>query len=282
MNLRYWIKLDEKLVKNNMNNIFILFKNTAIADFKKFQMQRFFQKFFIAFIGLGFGTVSIVMFYDYKYMKISNPAEILEWWHSFLFQGTFATIFAFIGTNNICREYEKGMIKNIVLTGVGLSNYLFARLIVFFLVFSAIMMMTSIIDTGALFIYFGKIFDLRLTGKGLMITLLHLLQTLFLVMMFSSIFKKTIHAIAGLLLYYLVIEKITVKILLSMASFLNLSEWANVILKHTPLQVLDNLENAYEMNQYLINFSLFFVYLGIYGIIIWLNSRNTQLGLINK
>ncbi|MDH4261428.1 MAG: ABC transporter permease [Spirochaetia bacterium] len=265
-----------------MKYIYNILKETSLADFKKLQMQKFIITFVFIFIGIGLTTVTIIIFFDYKYSKIYNPSETLEVWHSALFQSIFTIAFAFAGSYNVCREYEKGMIKNIVLTGIPLQHYLFSRLIVFFGVFAAIMVLTYSIDAAALFIYFGHSFNINVTGKGMLLTLLHLMQTLFLVVMFSSIFKKTIYAIAGLLLYYMAIEKVIVKIIISMASYLNLSDWANAILQHTPLQVLDNLSNAFEMNQYLINFSLFTVYLCIYATIIWFSSRNTQLGLINK
>jgi len=264
-----------------MNYLYLSFMDIIKAEFEKLKMQKFVPVFLSIFMAAGLLATLGIVYFNERYGKISHPAETFAWWHSVLFQIIFTLCFVFVGTSHFCREFEKGMIKNIILTGISLPQYLFSRLMTFFGVLSAILLVTYTIDTALMLLYYGAQFDITVVGRGFFLTLLQLLQTLFLILLFSSLLKKTTTAIFLLLLYYMALEKIMVKLLISMTSYLNLSQWSTFILRHTPLQVLDNMETAVG-GDYMINLAVFVLYLAIYGIIIWVGSRETELALVEK
>jgi len=265
-----------------MNELFKKFQNTLVADYKKLTIQKYILTFLIIFIALGAIFSFAVMILDYKYDNFTDPTSTFSTIHTFLLQFTLVITIIFAGSVNICREFENSVIKNIVLTGISITHYLFARLLLFIIIFSVISFAVLAVDTLLFLAYFKSSFNYTTMFNQYPITILHLLNTVFLVVTFSAISRVTIFPVLFSLIYYFFIEYFLIGIIKNFGPSLPKLKILVTMAGHSPLQLIEKIESAVGAGDVIIYLLSFFVYLVLYASIIWATTRNAQLGLLNK
>ncbi|MES0491503.1 MAG: ABC transporter permease [Leptospirales bacterium] len=265
-----------------MKESFEKLRNTLLADYKKLTMQKYIMTFLILFVVFGAVFSVAVMILDYKYDFVTDPSSTFSSIHFFILQFCLMISIIFACSVSICREFENNVIKNIILTGISATHYLFSRLLLFIVIFSAIALVVYVVDAILFLIYFQGEFSLSGLAGQYGITLLYLLNTLFLVVTFCAFFRVTIFPVLFMLIYYFFLEYFLIGIIKSFGPSLPNLEFLVTIVKHSPLQIIENIENAFDAGQVFINLLYFSIYLALYSFLIQLATKNTQIGLLNK
>ena len=267
---------------NDIRTSFERFLNTLIADYRKLVVLKFIPSFFYIFVIFGAVFSIGAMLFDSYYIPITEPTSTFSKLHSFLLQFCLVISIIFAGSVSICREFENNVIKNIILTGISTTHYLFTRLFLFVAFFAAIALVVYLVDAILFLVYFQDSFNYSTVLGQYGVTFLYLLNAIFLVTATSTYFRVSVFPILFSLLYLFFIEYFFINILKNFGPAFTKSKLLPMIVNHTPMQLLETISTSVNAGYIATKLLFFLGFMVIYALIIWGTTRNAQLALLNK